>query len=191
MYSYSHDADVIVHNYTDRSGKSTETKAISLREAIVSIQCQKTKESPQGSFAIKLKPTRDWGKILTPGSWCLIFMSDRPLNNDDYTNDATSVTVKTKNESNTNIISPLKMVGIVMSVRMQKVKEPDGTSVLSFTVSGYDFGYVFTCQIYMNEMLRNEFEHNKMLPTFADLSFSTAENAFGSPDQRSSGAWGE
>lgn len=183
MYSYSHDADIIVYNYVDRSAKSTETETISLREAIVSIQCQKTKESPQGSFAVKLKPTRDWGKILTPGSWCLIFMSDKPLTNDDYSNGIERVSVEIDIfDTNTNIISPLKMVGIIMSVRMQKIKEPDGTAVLSFTLSGYDFGYIFSGQIYMNELLRGKFQLNGLLATFSDLSYSTAEDVFGTPD---------
>lgn len=190
MASYAHDADVIVYNYDIRSPATIQgfsaseimnTTAISLRDSITAIQCNKTKSSPQGSFSINLKPTKDWAQILIPGSWCAIFMTDRPLTDEDYSSNATAVMVQGKKSTIKNVISPLKMIGMIMSVRVQKVRNSDGTITVSYSICGYDFGYVFTSQIYINALLQNDLGIGTLQPKFADLTFATNINTFANP----------
>lgn len=190
MSSYAHDADIIVYNYTNRSPTkilgvspidTMKTELISLRDAIISIQCNKSKSSPQGAFSVTLKPTRDWAQVITPGSWCSIFMSDRPLTSDDYSAKTSTSTVKSENSTSFNIVSPLKMVGLIMGVRIQKQISSEGITTIAYTISGYDFGYVFTSQIYINFLLQDNVRNNQLLATFSDLSFPTDDGVFADP----------
>lgn len=188
MTSYAHDADVIVFNYDARSPSSVlgmsntmSTTKVSLRDAIISIQCNKTKSSPQGSFSISLKPTQDWAQVIVPGSWCAIFMSDRKLTSEDYTASASLVTVNANNSSVDNVISPLKMIGMIMGVRVQKQRNGDGAFVVNYSVSGYDFGYVFTSQIYINHLFQEFVGTGKLMASFANVAYPVDSDIFGDP----------
>ena len=188
MSSYAHDAEVIVFNYVLRAtemdtfgttvgGKQVDvmdTESVSLREAITSIQVSKTKQQPQGTFMITLKPTKEWTKILVPGSWCAIWMSDKPLKESDLTNVATLDDIG-------NAYCPLKMVGVIMSVRVQKQRDSNGAYALTYSISGYDFGYVFTSSIYINHMFQADVLAGKLQGAMMELGYSHDKEAYGDP----------
>ncbi len=187
--SYNHDADVIVFNYKTRATESgalaglsvdggaadpMATEQISLREAITNITVQKSKTQPQGTFMITLKPTREWTKILVPGSWCAIFMGDRSLTEDD-------LSCNVQQDNSDNVLSPLKMVGIVMAVRVQKQRDANGAFQLVYTISGYDFGYVFTSSIYINHVFQADVLSGVLKGPLSDLSFNKDRETYGNP----------
>ena len=194
MASFSHDGDVIVYNYnyrlTDKEDFSIanpplyglmSTTKISLKEALTSVQCVKSKSSPYGTFSITLKGTKDWLKILVPGSWCAIYMSDSQLSSDDLTATGTYETIEGVNGSVDNIKSPLKMVGIIIAIRVQKTRTSEGTFVLNYNVTGYDFGYALTAQVYINHYFQSVFETNKIIPVFNQIAYPQNPEAYGDP----------
>jgi hypothetical protein len=189
MSSYAHDAEVLVFNYKTRATESgplagfslggvgadpLATDTISLREAIVSIQVNKTKASPQGTFMITLKPTQEWTKILVPGSWCSIFMGDRQLKPEDLSPNATE-------DEDGNVLSPLKMLGLIMAVRVQKQVDQNGAQTLTYTISGYDFGYVFLSSIYINHVFQADVASGILKGPFSNLNFPKNKEVYGNP----------
>lgn len=193
--SYAHDAEVVVFNYQTRateksslqglsvlaSGLEPEgadpmaTTRISLREAITSIQVSKTKGQPQGTFVITLKPSQEWTKIIVPGSWCAIFMADRPLRQDDISSDAV------KDTTTGNVLCPLKMLGIIMAVRVQKHRDANGATTLTYSITGYDYGYVFLSSIYINHTFQSDVSQGLIKGPFADINFPTDNTTYGNP----------
>jgi len=189
MSSYAHDAEVLVYNYQTRatekgplSGFSIggskpdpmATTTVSLREAITSISIEKAKGNPQGTFMITLKPTKEWTKILVPGSWCSIFMSDKSLTQADLNNKAAT-------EKDGSITSPLKMIGIIMAVRVQKQVDGNGAVTLTYSISGYDFGYVFSASIYINHVFQADVNAGILRGPLSQLSFPKDREAYADP----------
>lgn len=187
--SYSHDAEVVVFNYKTRATETgalagfsiggsaadpMDTERVSLREAITNITVQKTKTQPQGTFMITLKPTKEWTKIIVPGSWCAIYMSDQKLVESDISAAAIQDDVG-------NVLSPLKMVGIVMAVRVQKQRDANGAFSLVYTISGYDFGYVFTSSIYINHVFQADVIGGVIKGPLSDLSYNKDGSVYGDP----------
>jgi len=194
MASFSHDGDVIVYNYKSRVPDkedadptalplfdTMDTSNISLKDAIVNVQCVKSKSSPYGTFSITLKGTKDWLNVLVPGSWCAIYMSDQQLSSTDCTAIGTYETVDGAVDKVDNIKCPLKMIGIIISIRVQKSRTPDGTFILNYSITGYDFGYALTAQIYVNHYFQDVLEANKIVPVFTQLMYPQAPDAYGDP----------
>lgn len=185
MTSYNHDADVVVFNYDSRATDYPvnqpltvdllATTAFSLREAIISIQCSKTKEAPQGTFMITLKATQEWTSVIVPGSWCAIYMSNSRLTKEDLT---AEVTLDLETD---NAYSPLKMIGIIMSVRMQKSISGDGAVTVTYTLSGYDFGYIFLNSVHINHINQSDVLTGKYDAAFKEFEFPKDEAAWGDP----------
>lgn len=195
MASFNHDGDVIVYNYNYRAtdledfdigqqppiyGFQSTTK-ISLKEAIQSVQCNKNKSSPYGTFSISLKGTQDWLKILVPGSWCSIYLSDKTLTSADLDAKGTYTSVQGVNGGNDNVISPLKMIGIIIAIRVQKNRTPEGAFVLSYVVTGYDFGFAFTSQVYINHYFQEVVSTNRIVPAFSRIFYPQAADSYGDP----------
>jgi hypothetical protein len=189
MTSYAHDAEVIVYNYNTRSTESSAlgglllnglapdplaTTEWRLRDAIVSVQTQKSKNQPQGTFVITLKPTKEWTKILVPGSWCAIFMSDQPLKSSDLNNQC-------KADGNGGILCPLKMIGMIMAVRVQKARDGNGAYSLTYTITGYDFGYIFTTAIYVNQIFQDDVQNGVIKGPLSQLSYKKDGDIYGDP----------
>lgn len=194
--SYTHDAEVLVFNFQTRATESAELSAstlplggppggtpgpmdttrVSLREAIISISCNKSKGEPQGSFAITLKPTQEWTEIIVPGSWCAIFMKDSSITDADL-----NAVAKVDPNEATNFISPLKMVGIVMSVRVNKQRDNTGAYTLTYTLTGYDFGYALLSSIYVNYSLQSDVAEGKLKAPFSELKIPNNQEVIGDP----------
>jgi len=123
-------AAVLVWNYTDRignpsgkynstgvaPGKLNEIEKESLPVIIstlscVSIQTNKSKGQPDGSFNLVLAPFKNWTSTLTAGSWCCIMMSNEPITAQDL------------DKANKNHV---KMIGRIESVRCETSVNEEG-----------------------------------------------------------------
>lgn len=105
----------------------------------ISIQTQKSKSQPDGSFNFVLAPTRNWVSLLTPGSWCCILMSGEGIKEEDLT------------RANRNKV---KMLGRIETVRCETHMEDDGTRKTLYYVSGKDWGDIFNSNIYIDNLIR-------------------------------------
>ena len=145
-------AVVKIWNYVDRipaEGASKVLKVDHVEEVIVStgacfsIQTQKSKATPVGTFHFVLAPTRNWTAVITPGSWCVIMMSNDPIKPKDL------------NTANPRLV---KMVGKIESVRTQVSVNSDGTRTTQYFVSGQDWGHIFQDTLYIDPLIADQGE---------------------------------
>lgn len=147
-------AAVIVWNYDDRisqpEGPGTSASGTTpgdidrVRETVistvscVSIQTSKSKSQPDGEFSFVLAPYKNWVAALTPGSWCVILMSNDPITPED---------LKTANRKK------VKMIGKIETIRVQTEQGADGSRRTLYYVSGVDWGHVMNNIIYVDNYL--------------------------------------
>lgn len=111
-----------------------KTKPIEVSADLLAVTTSKGKGAV-GTFSVTLSSNEAYKGILHPGTWCLIYLNDRPL-----TGVGTS-----------ELDSGLKMIGIVKSVRrFESIDHESGRKVVRYQVSGEDFQSVFNMPIYMN-----------------------------------------
>lgn len=143
-----------------RSGKISNTEkmklfpeaGISAQKDIIQIRTTKPKGGA-GSWSCMLGSRVNWKGILHSGCWCMIYMSDIPLNG----------------KETSEMGSGLKMLGIVKSVRRVEALDPaTGTRTVRFMVSGTDFHSVFETPIYLNVNL------NDVAKSGSDVSIANA-----------------
>ena len=147
---FNPNAAIIIYNYIDRQGDydlteqtRDEIEEIILESEITSIQTQKSKSQPSGTFSFSLAPTKNWVTVLTPGSWLSIHMSNKKLKREE----------KNKGGILSYGSKTLKMIGRIDSVQVAViVNQETGARETSFTVSGRDWGQVFESMIYMDPM---------------------------------------
>lgn len=155
--SMSADAEVIVYNYGALGGFTSPLNQLaniptansvtekSLRASIISIQTSKAKGAPYGQFEVVLAPTENFLHSVVSGSWCAIFMKgSAPLTKKDTIGPARL------SEDGT---CPLKMLGLVMSVRQRLMTSSTGARKMVYVVSGYDFGYLLTSTLLINSFV--------------------------------------
>lgn len=106
---------------------------VSAKDDIVSCQTSKAKGGT-GTFSCTLAPSKNWKKIISPGSWCLIYMKDQRLTG----------------KETSHLDSGLKMIGIVRSVRSTMEITDTGTKRVRYHISGDDFTSVFKSPIYIS-----------------------------------------
>jgi len=142
---------VVVWNYKDRitsdgAKDPNEIEQIILNTAsLVSIDTQKTKSQPQGSFEFELAPTFNWVGRITPGSWCAILMSQ-----DEFIPPTSN---KFPGFANKNT---LKMLGRIHSTRVvSDVDQITGARSTRYVVTGEDWGSVFNTTLYIDPIARN------------------------------------
>jgi hypothetical protein len=146
-------AAVKIWNYVDRMSAdgANFTPANEVREEIVStvscsaIQTIKAKADPVGKFNLVLAPTRNWTAVITPGSWCVIMMSNEPITREDF------------KKANPRLV---KMVGKIETVRTQVVTNQDGSRSTNFLVSGQDWGHVLNSTLYIDPLIMDQKENN-------------------------------
>lgn len=153
-------AAILVWNYVDRivaskggprdSGvknlesveKSGPVPVIISTLSCISIQTNKTKGSPDGTFQLVLAPFKNWVSNLTAGSWCCILMSTEPISETDITKKANKKHVK--------------MIGKIESVRCDTQVAEDGTRKTLYYVSGIDWGHIFNSTLYVDSLLASK-----------------------------------
>jgi hypothetical protein len=142
-------AAVIVWNYNDRLGAdpsqgstiNTVNQTILSTVSCVSIQTNKSKGSPAGSFSITLAPSRDWISQITAGSWCTILMSNGPI---------TQAQLPTTGHADPAFV---KMVGKIESVIVDVVVDDEGARQSRYTITGTDWGYIFNNILYIDNLI--------------------------------------
>ncbi len=137
-------AAVIIWNYDNRVGSlpsfdvNSVDKVIVSTLSCVSIATNKSKSDPQGSFQLVLAPNKNWVSTITPGSWCVLLMSNSPITEQDF---------KTVDPQK------LKMVGKIDSVRVQTTVDGEGARKSMYYVTGVDWGHVFNNILYIDNNL--------------------------------------
>lgn len=151
-------AAVIIYNLKDRLGdikvSSTNEESSKIDETmyimsdLISVSTQKSKANPAGNFEFKLAPTRNWVTAITPGSWCLILMSNKPITNEVF---SSSGIVDNKS---------FKMMGRIESVRCATGVDGNGTIHSEYIVTGVDWGSIFNSIVYVDPLNRDPNEDN-------------------------------
>lgn len=137
-------ACVLIWNYVDRIGSTPSVAVDSIEKVListlscVSIQTSKSKGDPQGTFQLVLAPHRNWVGTITPGSWCVLLMSNSPLTPDDF-----------------KFVDPkkLKMIGKIDTARIDTKITDDGSRQTMYYISGVDWGHIFNNIIYIDSNL--------------------------------------
>jgi hypothetical protein len=169
---------VVVYNYRDRLGdfklSTSENSAFEIDQIILnslslkSVSTQKTKSNPAGSFEFRLAPLKNWVTAITPGSWCVILMSNGILNDAAKYGSADDVSYQFQQEfdSNGDAIAPaktaptvdeksFKMLGRIESVRaVANVNQTTGATETEYIVTGSDWGTVFNSIFYVDPISR-------------------------------------
>jgi hypothetical protein len=140
-------AAIIVFNYNDRLSTKGVTKTfdevnevIISTVSLVSISTNKTKSTPVGTFNFALAPTRNWVSVLTPGSWCVIMMSNELLVKDSFT------------KANAKQV---KMFGRIETVRVNVAVDDEGARSTTYVVSGQDWGSIFNNMVYVDPIIQD------------------------------------
>lgn len=144
-------AAVLVWNYSDRinaNGASSPHKideVIINSASLVSISTSKQKASPAGQFELRLAPTFNWIGRITPGSWCVILMSQNKR-----------IPEIDNSKPGTADKELVKMLGRIDSVRaVIDVDQSTGARKSMYVVTGQDWGSVFDTTLYVDPILRN------------------------------------
>jgi len=144
-------AYILIWNYKDRiiadgAVKPHEIEQVIINSAsLLSIGTSKTKSSPAGTFEISLAPTFNWIARITPGSWCVINMSQSKI-------------VENISGSSLGNADPreFKMLGRIDSVRVVVSVDPQtGARLTNYVVTGQDWASVFNTRIYIDPVARN------------------------------------
>ncbi len=143
-------AIVVIYNYKDRLGDYKlsndphEVDQIILNSlSLKSVSTQKSKANPAGAFEFRLAPIKNWVTAITPGSWCIILMSNSKL---DDTAKYGGGTVDEKS---------FKMLGRIESVRgVSNVNQSTGARETEYIVTGSDWGVVFNSKLYIDPIDR-------------------------------------
>lgn len=148
-------AAVLVWNYNDRvdipdgaynatgvkdqDGTEKEAPAVIVSTlSCISIQTNKAKGQPDGSFNLVLAPYKNWTSTLTAGSWCCIMMSNEPI------------TEKDLKKANPKLV---KMFGRIETVRCETRVDDTGARQTLYYVSGVDWGHIFNSVLYIDNLI--------------------------------------
>lgn len=151
-------AAVLVWNYGDRIGTPTggfnatgvddingiekeSPPVIVSTLSCVSIQTNKSKGQPDGSFNLVLAPYKNWTSTLTAGSWLVIMMSNKPVTEQD---------LKHANKDQ------VKMLGRIESVRCETTVNEEGARQTLYYVSGVDWGHIFNSILYVDNLIASK-----------------------------------
>lgn len=146
-------AAVLIFNYKHRMGAepTTEKQAHEVEQIILntvslkSVSTSKSKSNPAGNFQITLAPTKNWINSISPGSWCVILMSQEKITASDTKYFSPKVSEKS-----------FKMLGRVESVRLASTKDQTtGATISEYVVTGTDWGDIFNNFLYVDPRIRS------------------------------------
>lgn len=145
-------AMVFIYNYKDRMGSNNITSGkasfgvdqiILNTTSLISVTTSKSKSNPAGSFEITLAPTKNWVTAITPGSWCVILMSN------------SSIDDKAKYGGGKVDEKSFKMMGRIESVRAAiNTNQTTAAKETRYIVQGSDWGTIFNTQFYVDPLNR-------------------------------------
>lgn len=148
----SPDCRVVIYNYTKREGSNLHSgldpfkvKIIEITEDVLNVSTSKSKANASGNFNITLAPSNNFISSISSGSWVVIFMDEK----------------KIENSSLTKMDDSVKFIGRIDSVRATRsVDQSTGTFITSYTLMGRDWCSVLESMIYIDTISAN-------LPAFA------------------------
>lgn len=133
---------------------------LTVKKDIMSLSTSKSK-SGAGSFEMTLGSAVNFKSYISPGSWCMIHMSNHKLSG----------------EETSELNGGLKMIGIVRSVKRQELLDTaSGKRMVRYTVSGDDFHSIFNSQIYVNQTLADPENTDSRIIATAVLGSLVAQN---------------
>jgi hypothetical protein len=142
---------VLIWNYNDRMGASPHGNVNEIDQifinttSLISVTTNKNKSTPAGNFEFRLAPNYNWVARITPGSWCVILMSqNKPIPQID--------------PDNVGFADPdlVKMLGRIDSVRaVVEVDQETGARRTMYVVTGQDWCSVFDTKLYIDPIVRN------------------------------------
>lgn len=145
-------AIIVIYNYRDRLGDFSLTQGDQMFEvdqiilnslSLKSVSTQRSKSNPTGAFEFRLAPIKNWVTAITPGSWCVIQMSNNHI-------DASA-----KYGRNTVNEKSFKMMGRIESVRgVSSVNQVSGARETEYIVTGSDWGAMFNNKFYLDPLNR-------------------------------------
>jgi hypothetical protein len=127
---------------------------VSAQDDIMS--CSTSKSKGGGGFSCTLAPNRRWKDILSPGSWCIIYMKDSPIESVmSKVTDPASFVKKIREINPSDEKSGIKMIGVIRSIRESiETSSETGITRTRYNVTGEDFSLVFKTPIYLNFNLK-------------------------------------
>jgi hypothetical protein len=173
-------AAVVIFNYKHRLG----TAGLSLDEAheidqlilntvsLRKVSTSKSKSQPEGRFEIHLAPTKNWVQSITPGSWCVILMSQDKI----FPDDTKWNTPKAK-------LNKLKMVGRIESVRaVTAVDQATGAITTEYVVQGEDWGGILNTHLYVDPLIRGQADQRNPIGAAERYIYNEKLISFGKGD---------
>jgi len=166
-----HKPIVKINNFTLKSiqhGNAPSTiakkaKAFDVASDILSCGVSKTKTSPAGTFNVVLASADiNYHHIIHPGDHAIIWMRrDRvyPIKKNGTKID--------KSIANNKVDSGLKMYGIVTDVRRVFQTMPNGKKLLRYRISGIDFSYFLSLDVYYHSQLADQLKDFKVFQATA------------------------
>jgi len=146
-------AMVFIYNYRDRMGDAPAASSIDTFDvdqiilnttSLLNVTTSKGKSNPAGTFEFRLAPTKNWVTAITPGSWCIILMSNSAI--DD----------KAKYGGGRVDEKSFKMLGRIESVRAAiEVDQTTAARNTQFVVQGADWGTIFNSRFYVDPINRS------------------------------------
>lgn len=163
-------ATVLIWNYSDRINANGAQDPHEIENVIVnsasllSISTSKQKASPAGQFEFRLAPTFNWVGRITPGSWCVILMSQNKR-----------IPELSTNKPGTADEDLVKMLGRIDSVRaVVDVDQSTGARKTTYVITGQDWGSVFDTTLYIDPILRNNmFDRDGAIGQAARVAFDS------------------
>lgn len=173
-------AAVVIFNYKHRLGTPgiTEDQAHEIDQLILntvslkSVNTSKSKSQAAGRFEIKLAPTKNWVNSITPGSWCVILMSQSKITHQD-----------TKYQKPTAKQNKVKMLGRIESVRMvSTVDQLSGAITTEYVAVGEDWGGILNTALYVDPLIRGKAEEKDPIAAAERIIYNKKLVGFGSKD---------
>lgn len=148
----------IVWNYKERITADSTSDPHEIESVVintfdlVSMHTSKNKSQPAGTFEVRLAPRINWVAKLTPGSWCVILMSRDKIPS-LHTSSEPFITENNPGKADKKLV---KMLGRITSVRLSvTVDQATGARKTEYIVSGQDWGSVFSSNLYIDPIARN------------------------------------
>lgn len=144
VWNYNDRVDIPSGGYNatgvkDQNGTEKEAPAVIVSTlSCISIQTNKAKGQPDGSFNLVLAPYKNWTSTLTAGSWCCIMMSNEPIAEQDL------------KKANPKLV---KMFGRIETVRCETNVDDTGARQTLYYVSGVDWGHIFNSVLYIDNLI--------------------------------------
>lgn len=144
VWNYNDRIDIPTGGYNatgvkDQDGTEKQSPAVIVSTlSCVSIQTNKSKGQPDGTFNLVLAPYKNWTSTLTAGSWCCIMMSNDPIEEKDI------------KKANPRLV---KMFGRIETVRCETNVDDSGARQTLYYVSGVDWGHVFNSMLYIDNLI--------------------------------------